>query len=138
MPGQKFWTTKLFQHTKGSADVHEDEALSTPPVPTSRHVDRIILGIAHTGASTDDVTTFRIYTMIDDVSASSLARGFPDDGDVNVWFRQIIFGSTPIYVSWRPKRTIRQGEVLFLDTDNRKFSAAHEVEGYVQILQHEL
>ncbi len=125
-----------FSHT--AVDSHTDKVLIQPPTDENHHIDRIILALGHTGASADDVSKIRLYTMVDDVPDTDLAAGFPDDNDPNVWFKQVIYGGTPIYVSWRPKRTIRGGEILYVDSNAVQFAAAREVFGFFQAFYHKL
>ncbi len=125
-----------FDNVHAAADSHVDIILLSTSVTESLHVDRMILAIGHTGAGTDDVTKVRIYSMPNDVVATDLSPTFPDDIDTNVWFKQVIYGSTPVYVSWRPKRTLKAGEILYLDTTAVQHAATHEAYGYLQTLYH--
>ncbi len=125
-----------YDHAHASVDSHVDKSILQPSTVSSYHVDRIIMAAGHTGAGTDDVSKLRLYTMVDDLPPTDLSAAFPDDNDPNIWFKQVIYGSTPIYVSWRPKRTIKGGEILYLDTNAVQFAAAREVYGYIQILYH--
>ncbi len=118
--------------------LHVDNTWFTPGVSESWHVDRIIMALGQVDAGADNVTKVRIYTVPDDIAATSLSATVPDDEDVNVWFKQVIFHGIPIYVSWRPKRTVRRGEVLYLDLINTTFQAAYSVKGYAQALYHVL
>ncbi len=135
---QVIWSTVENKQAISSLNTHNDHVLLTPIVPDKFHVDRIILSVGQVGATSDETTLIRVFTMPDDVVASSFNRTFPDDQDPNVWFRQVVFGGTPIYVSWRPKRTVGRGEILYMDKYNQDFAATYEIRTYAQILYHKL
>ncbi len=131
-------TQSSVSHDISSLAIHKDTSLFVPPTDENWHFDRIILAAGNLGASNDEYNLLRIYSMPDDVIASTLSAVIPDDSDPNIWFKQVIYGGNPIYVSWRPKRTLRGGEILYLDTVNKAFSAVHEATYYVQALYHKL
>ncbi len=121
-----------------SSGLHSDATWLSPGVSESWHVDRIIMGISQLDVGAHNVSKVRIYTVPDDIAASSLSASVPDDEDLNIWFKQVMFHDTPIYVSWRPKRTVGRGEVLYLDVINLNFKATYTVFGYSQALYHVL
>ncbi len=125
-------------HSATGVGSHVETSLLTPTVPAAWHVDRIILAACQMGAGTDDSTLLRMFIMPDDVTVTDLSVTFPDSNDVNVWFKQMLFGSNPIYISWRPKRTVGRGEILYVDTIPQTYAANFEIEIFEQIFYHEL
>ncbi len=123
----------------GSASAHADATVLVAAADSpDRHVDRILLSACHLNNGADAVSAVRLYTIPDDIAQASLSASVPDDNDSNIWFKQALFHESPIYASWRPKRTIAQGETLYLDCTNKAFLAAYEAYVYCQFWYHEL
>lgn len=136
--GVKFQHYDVLHTVTGTGPSHADSLIASPPNDEDWHIDRIIASMSGIGAGNDECNKVRLYTMPGDLSASDLSASFPDDNDPNVWFRQLIYGSNPIYPSWRPRRTVKGGDILYLDTVNQTFQAAHEIKIYLQTWWHEV